>query len=110
MTIREINFTNINIKDFIDYIITFDNVDNILENCKTQSEKGFIFERLYDIIIKFGFCNIFTNSNFYHLVGNSNNVKLKILENLNQYLNEKFLVVIQNDKSVLNCIKFINYT
>jgi len=80
-----------NIKDFIDYIITFDNVDDILENCKTQSEKGFIFERLFDIVIKFGFCDIFTNSYFNHLIGNSNNAKLKILENLNQYLNEKVL-------------------
>ena len=80
-----------NIQDFIDYIITFDNVDNILENCKTQSEKGFIFERLFDIIIKFGFCPIFSNSNFNHLIGNSNNAKLKILKNIDQYLNEKVL-------------------
>ena len=86
---KEINFTNMNIKDFIDYIITFDDVDDILENCKTQSEKGFIFERLFDIVIKFGFCDVFINSNFNHLYGNSNNAKLKILENLNQYLNEK---------------------
>lgn len=83
------DFTNINIKDFIDYIITFNNVDNILENCKTQSEKGFIFERLFDIIIKFGFCDIFNNFNFNHLIGNSNNAKLKILKNLNKYLNGK---------------------
>jgi len=80
-----------NIKDFIDYIITYDNVDDILENCKTQSEKGFIFERLFDIVIKFGFCDVFNNSNFNHLSGNSNNAKLKILENLNQYLNEKVI-------------------
>jgi len=32
-----------NIKDFIDYIISFDNIDDILEKYKTQSEKGFIF-------------------------------------------------------------------
>ena len=89
MTIKEMNFTNMNIKNFIDYIINFDNIDDILESCKTQSEKGFIFERLFDIVIKFGFCNIFTNSNFNHLIGNSNNAKLKILENINQYLNEK---------------------
>uniref|UniRef100_A0A6C0H914 Helicase ATP-binding domain-containing protein n=1 Tax=viral metagenome TaxID=1070528 RepID=A0A6C0H914_9ZZZZ len=88
---NKINFTNMNIKDFIDCIITFDNVDDILENSKTQSEKGFIFERLFDIIIKFGFCDIFINSNFYHMIGNSNNAKLKILENLNQYLNEKVI-------------------
>jgi hypothetical protein len=85
------NFTNMNIKDFIEYIITFDNIDDILDNCKTQSEKGFIFERLFDIVIKFGFCDIFTNSNYNHLIGNSNNIKLKILENINQYLNEKVL-------------------
>jgi hypothetical protein len=84
------DFTNMNIKNFIDYIITFDNIDNILENCKTQSEKGFIFERLFDIVIKFGFCNIFTNNNFYHLIGNVNNAKLKKLENFNLYLNEKW--------------------
>jgi len=89
MTTNKINFTNINIKDFIEYIITVDNINDILENCNTQSEKGFIFERLFDIIIKFGFCDIFTNSNFNHLIGNSNNGKLKILKNLNQYLNEK---------------------
>ena len=89
MTTKEMNFTNMNIKDFIDYIITFDNIDDILDNCKTQSEKGFIFERLFDIVIKFGFCDIFTNNNFNHLIGNSNNGKLKILENFNQYLNEK---------------------
>jgi hypothetical protein len=88
---KEMNFTNMNIKNFIDYIITFDNIDDILENCKTQSEKGFIFERLFDIVIKFGFCNVFINSNFNHLSGNSNNAKLKILKNLNQYLNDKVL-------------------
>jgi hypothetical protein len=91
MTTKKMNFTNMNIKDFIEYIITFDNADDILENCKTQSEKGFIFERLFDIVIKFGFCDVFTNSYFNHLIGNSNNAKLKILENLNQYLNEKVL-------------------
>ena len=91
MNTKEMNFTNMNIKDFIDYIITFDNIDDILDNCKTQSEKGFIFERLFDIVIKFGFCDVFTNSNFNHLSGNSNNAKLKILDNINQYLNEKVL-------------------
>jgi hypothetical protein len=88
MTTKEMNFTNMNIKDFIDYIITFDNVDDILENCKTQSEKGFIFERLFDIVIKFGFCNVFTNSNFNHLYGNSNNAKLKIFPEDDKTINE----------------------
>ena len=37
------NFTDMNIKNFIEYIITFNNVDDILDNCNTQSEKGFYF-------------------------------------------------------------------
>jgi len=85
------NFTNMHIKDFIDHIITFNNIDDILKICCTQTEKGFIFERLFDIIIKFGFCDVFTNSNFYHLDGNFNTGKLKILINFNKYLNKKVL-------------------
>ena len=85
------NFANMNNKDFINYTITFDNVDDILETCKTQSIKGSVFERLYNNVITFGHCNVFNNSDFNRLIGNSNNGKLKILENLNQYLNEKVL-------------------
>ena len=80
------SFTSMNIKDFINYIITFDNVYDILESCETPYIKGFIFERLFDIIIKFGFCNLFSNKNYYHLIGNSNNGKLKKLKNFNKYL------------------------
>ena len=85
------NFTDMNIENFIEYIITFDNTDDILDTCKTQSDKGFIFERLWDVMFTFGFCNNFSNSNFNHLIGNSNNGKLKILKNLNKYLNEKVI-------------------
>jgi hypothetical protein len=84
------NFTNTTVKEFIDYIITFDNIDEILEKCDLQSEKGFIFERLFDIVIKFGFCDIFNNENYNHLTGNSNKAKLKILTTFNKYLNELF--------------------
>jgi len=91
MTTKEMNFTNMNNNNFIEYSITFDNIDDILNTCKTQSDKGFIFERICDVIIKFGFCNIFPNSNFNHLLGNSNNGKLKILKNLKKYLNEKVI-------------------
>ena len=83
MTTKEINFTNTNIKDFIDYIITFDNINDILNTCKSQSEKGFIFEKLFDIIIKFGFCDIFIKSNFNHLIGNSSRCSDSILQNKN---------------------------
>lgn len=80
-----------NNKQFIDYIITFNNIDDILDKCKTQSEKGFIFERLFDIIIKFGFCDIFPNSQYSHLIGNVNRGNIKNLQNLDKYLNDKVI-------------------
>ena len=79
-----------NLFDFIDYIIKFNNIDDILDTYNTQSEKGFVFERLFDIIIKFGFCDIFTN--YYHLIGNVNNGKLKILKNINKYLTNENVI------------------
>lgn len=84
------NFSNLNLRNFIDYIVNFDDVNSIINKCNTQSEKGFIFERLYDIIIKFGFCEIF-NKDYCHLLGNSNNGKLKKLIDINEYLEEKVL-------------------
>jgi hypothetical protein len=36
-----------NIKNFIEYIINFNNIDEILDKYKSQSDKGYIFERLY---------------------------------------------------------------
>ena len=36
------NFTNMNIRNFINYIIIFNNINDIIDECKTQSEKGFI--------------------------------------------------------------------
>ena len=81
-------FTNTTIDDFITKIITYNNVDEILNQCNTQSDKGFVFERLWDIIIKFGFCELFPNSKYGHLYGNVNNGKLKKFKSFNKYLQE----------------------
>jgi len=83
------DFTNTNLNEFIKNIIKCNSIDDILDKCKTQSIKGFVFERLYDIIIKFGFCPHFPNSLFSHKIGNSNNAKLKNLEYLNKYITEE---------------------
>ena len=85
------NFKNRTIKYFINYITKFNDVYDILNECELDSEKGFIFERLFDVVIKFGFCDKFKKSEFDHLIGNSNNGKLKILKNLDDYLNEKII-------------------
>ena len=76
------------IKDFINKIITFDSIDHILATYSTQSEKGLVFEKLFDIIIKFGFCHKFNNYNYYHLIGNVNSAKLKKLTSFDKYLNQ----------------------
>jgi hypothetical protein len=77
-----------NVEDFIKHITKFENVDSILETCKNQSEKGFIYERLWDVCIKFGFCNHFQNSDFTHMIGNMNNGNLKPLTTFTHYLTE----------------------
>ncbi len=41
--IEEMNFSGMNIKEFIGYIINFDSINDILDNCKTQREKGYIY-------------------------------------------------------------------
>jgi hypothetical protein len=85
-------FANMSVKDFINYIVKFDNVSSIISKCENQAEKGFVFERLFDIVIKFGFCDIFPREDYEHVIGNSNNGKPKILKNLNKYVsNEKVL-------------------
>ena len=72
------------IKEFINVIVNYNNIDEILDDYKLQSDKGIIFERLFDIIIKFGFCDKFKNFEYDHLIGNVNNGKLKILKDLNK--------------------------
>jgi hypothetical protein len=66
-------FVNMTIKDFIYKIIKYNNVDEILNQCNTQSNKGFLFERLWDIVIKFGFYELFQNFKYGHFYGNNNN-------------------------------------
>ena len=83
------DFTNTNLNDFIKNIIKYDSIDDILDKCKSQSNKGFVFESIYNIIIKFGFCPNFANSHFNHKIGNCNNGKLKTLESLNKYITEE---------------------
>ena len=77
---------NMIIEEFIIHITRFDNVDDILNICKNQSEKGFIYERIWDICIKFGFCNRFQKSNFTHMIGNMNNGNIKPLTTFIHYL------------------------
>lgn len=83
------SFTEINVKDFIEKMNEYSDVDEILELGKTQSEKGFLYERLWDIMIKFGFSPVFPRSEYTHLIGNSNTGKMKEMTNFQNYLTQK---------------------
>ena len=96
---------NMNVEEFITYITTFKSVDNILDTCKNQSEKGFIYERLWDVCIKFGFCNHFQKSDFTHMIGNMNNGNLKPLTTFTHYLTEK---VVSGNSSGCSDISLFN--
>ena len=101
-----------NIKEFIDFILEFDNVEDILNTCELQYDKYFVFKILFDIVIKFGFCNIFNNINFTHLIGNFHNGKFKPLKNFNKYLTKKVIreysnIVLQNKND--NTYIFISF-
>ena len=68
--LKQMDLKKIEIKQFINYIITFNDVNSIINEYKTQSEKAIITERILDIIIKFGFCDKFDNYDYIHLTGN----------------------------------------
>ena len=82
---------NSTLYDFISHIINFNSVDDILNECKNKSDKGFIFERLWDIIIKSNCCSKFNSLdfNFSHIIGNVNNAGIKKMISLDDYFNNK---------------------
>lgn len=53
---------------------------------ETQSKRGNVFEKVCDIIIKFGFCPILPNNIYHHYQGTVNECKLKKVDNLELYL------------------------
>lgn len=75
-----------NIKELILLAIKYENIDCVLDSFPEQSKKGFIFERLFDICIKFGLFEIFQS--FDHMIGNANEGKLKKLTTLSDYIFE----------------------
>lgn len=78
--------TSIKLKDFITKIIRFNNIDEILEQHDDYSLKGFMYERLWDLVIKFGFCDEFPKSKYTHMIGNVNNGNIKPLTSIANYV------------------------
>jgi hypothetical protein len=80
-------FSKKSIEYFInEFVLKYDSIDDILDECNTQSEKGFIYERLWDLVFKFGIHPLFSNTKFIHFLGNSNKCKLKEMTSLKHYV------------------------
>jgi hypothetical protein len=58
----------------------------LLSSVKNPSKRGKMFEIVVNIIIRFGFCLVFTNDKYNHYEGNINTCKLKKVDDLKQYL------------------------
>lgn len=93
------------VEEFINSTIKFNNVNEIINTCRTQSEKGSIYERLWDICINFGFCSTFQKSEFTYMTGNFNNGNLKPLTTFKNYLTEK---VVSGNSSGCSDISLFN--
>ena len=67
-------------------------VDELLQSIQgetsttIQSIKGGLYEKIWDIIIKFGCCSIFTNDTYDHYTGNINTCNITKVDNLELYL------------------------
>jgi len=71
---------------FIRKVQDYDCVTDIIGEYTEQGTKGIIYECLWDLIIKFGFCDEFPKSKYIHMVGNVNNCKLKELTDIQSYV------------------------
>ncbi|NBO24496.1 MAG: hypothetical protein EBU93_04615, partial [Chlamydiae bacterium] len=99
------------VSEFIlQHIITSKNVDSILDRCKTQAEKGFIYERLWDMVIKFGYCDSFPRTEFTNLTGNMNTGTLKPLNSFHNYLRENVVSGNSGGCSDISLLNHINNT
>ena len=75
----------------IQQVSTFDELlqsVNGKTKAETQSKRGNVFEKVCDIIIKFGFYSILPNDIYDHYEGNINTCKLKKVVNLEIYLRD----------------------
>ena len=61
-------------------------LQTLLNKTNKASKKGYLYEKLWDIIIKCGYCPNFNSSLFQHMDGNINMGKMKVIKDLEYYL------------------------
>ncbi len=73
------------LKDFIKSFIQYDNILQFINKSTTDSP-GTVFEKLWDLFIKFGVCSSFPNSEYTHKEGNMNMCQLTDITDLDHYI------------------------
>ena len=71
---------------FEDIFLKKDSIKSILDCYPDAKEKGFIFERCGDLLIKLGYLPIFSNDKYKHIIGKVNECKIEILKDFNKYI------------------------
>lgn len=61
-------------------------VIKILNIVKNHSKRGYLYEKLWSVIIKFGFCTKFPNDEYVHYDGNINTCNIHVVEDLEMFL------------------------
>jgi hypothetical protein len=80
--------------ELFEHIKRASNFNELLQSVKgntkaeTQSKRGNVFEKICDLIIKFGCCSILPNDVYHHYEGNIANCKLKKIIDLEMYIKE----------------------
>jgi hypothetical protein len=98
--------------ELIENIKKYNTIDELLQSvegksaAEKQSKRGNVFEKIWDIIIKSGFCPILPNDIYDHYEGNINKCMLKKIDNLELYL--KKLQVFSKAKGGASDITLLN--
>jgi len=75
------------LKEFFDNVfLKKESIKGILDLCSDQAERGKKFERCADLLIKLGFLSIYSPDKYKHVVGNVNEGKVEILNDINKYI------------------------
>lgn len=64
----------------------------IISNYDTLSKQGYVFERLWDLVIKFGCCELFPNTEYKHIDGNINTGTLEYITSIQKYITESNII------------------
>ena len=81
-------YHNFTILEFIIFIEPFQTANEILNFPEwNNSKKGFIYEKLWDIVLKCGCVDEFPNNEYFHYEGNPLRNSFKNITSLTEYFN-----------------------